>query len=306
MHIQNKVDLKSPLQDRLDELKLSFRVFKDRMRGYPKLIAAAEKRLGYRPDLTSPLTYNEKIQWLKLNDRNPLYPVIADKYRLRGYLQETLGERRAAELMPDLYMVTDNVRDLTAQYLPAECVIKANHGSGWNIFLYEDQTSDFEAIRRECATWLRRSYGKSKHEWAYQEIPRRIVVEELIKDDQNQLPKDMKFHMIGGKCAFIFVDQDRFEGMTQPIVDEDWNDLPFKNAYLDKGVTPSKPSNFEEMREIAYEIGSQFSQIRVDFLFTENRIILNELTLYRGSGMMSFDPPEWDRTFGDMWALPDH
>lgn len=296
-------DSSAPM-DRWFEAKLSAKARIDALIGYPRLKRMFEDRVGYNPNLTKPLTYNEKIQWRKINDRDPRFPVVSDKLRVRDYLRDLLGPAEAERHLTELYLATDDPDSIDFTRLPRNVVLKANHGSGWNAFLREGDTIDEARLRAELKRWLRLSYGKLKHEWAYQEIPRRILAEELLQGADGRVPDDMKFSMFRDTCGFIFWDDDRFGGYTQHIFDERWNVLPWRNADLDKGELPPKPPLFDDMLRLAKRIGAEFDMIRVDFLFTDTRAVLNELTLYRGSGMMPFHPPEWDRHYGDMWTLP--
>jgi len=304
MHFHKPMPQRTPLQDRLFEAKLSLKAWIDAMTGYPRLRRMFRERVGYAPNIHAPTTYNEKIQWRKIHDRDPRYPVVSDKLRMRDYLRDLLGAEAAGAMLPRLYMATDDPARIDFAALPDTLVLKANHGSGWNIFLRPGAEADEAALRAEMARWLRLSYGKLKHEWAYQHIPRRIMVEELIEGPDGRGPDDLKFSIIGGKCEFIFWDDDRWGGFTQHICDRDWAELPWTNDDLPKGTLPPPPPGYDRMLEIAERIGREFDMIRVDFLFTAERFVLNELTLYRGSGMMPYDPPEWDRYYGEKWVLP--
>ncbi|MBS0124408.1 ATP-grasp fold amidoligase family protein [Thetidibacter halocola] len=304
MHFQKPFRRRSALQDWLVETREQALARLDALAGYPHLRRMFRERVGYEPNLKTPKTYNEKVQWRKINDRNPLFPIVSDKLRLRGYVQDLLGPD-AADILPRLHLATDDPDRIDFAALPANVVFKANHGSGWNIFLREGEPRDEDRLREEMRRWLRRSYAVRKHEWAYQHIPRRIIAEEMIQKPDSTVPDDLKFSMFRDQCGFIFWDDDRFGSMTQHICDDTWTELPWSNADLDKGILPPKPILFERMLDVARRIGAQFDMVRVDFLFTDERIVLNELTLYRGSGMMPYSPPEWDRHYGDMWTLPD-
>lgn len=304
MLIQKQFPEQSAFADWKKERSIDLKNGLDRLLGYPRLLSHATQRLGYTPDIKSPKTYNDKVQWRKIHDRNPLFPVIADKIRVQGYLRDTLGDAAAAPLFAKLYQVTDNVNDIDFDALPDSYVIKANHGSGWNILVRSGDRVDRDVVRSHCARWLRRSYGKLKQEWAYQPIPRRIMIEELVTRPDGRVPSDMKFSMFGDTCGMAMTFDDRFGDLSRQIMDEHWQPMPFTIDNLPNGAPSPKPALFDDMLVISRKIGAQFDHIRVDFMYTDTRIVLNELTLYRGSGMLPFDPPEWDRRFGDMWKLP--
>ena len=148
----------------------------------------AERRLGYRPDLHDPKTFNEKINWRKIHDRNPLFPKISDKILLRDEIVARPGQTHADEVMTQLYAVTDRPYQFDFSQLPDAFAAKANHASGWNIFGTPDDPIDEPALRAEMALWLRRSYGKFKQEWAYQPIARKVMFEEFCKDRTGARP----------------------------------------------------------------------------------------------------------------------
>lgn len=264
----------------------------------------AERRLGYRPNIANPKTFNEKINWRKIHDRNPLFPKISDKILLRNEIVKRLGASTAAKVMAKLYAVTDKPYAFDFSVLPNAFVAKANHASGWNIFVTPDHPIEETALRREMAIWLRRSYGKFKQEWAYQPIRRKVLFEEFIQTKNGRAPDDMKFMFFDETCQFVLWDDDRFGEWSQHYLRPNWSPYEFSSLQLHQRDIPPKPFLYDNMLELAKKMAKGFDSIRVDFLFTEDRIILNELTLYRGSGMNPFHPPEWDRKFGDMWDLP--
>ncbi len=305
MKIQQPLRPRSAFGDWLHEAKISARYHLDGMTGYPRLLKQAERRLGYRPDHRNPKTFNEKILWRKLHDRNPLFPIVSDKVRLHDYLRDILGADRAQAILPDLLLVTDDPDSIDFATLPADYVIKSNHASGWNIFVRADDPVDEARARQECKRWLRLSYGKLKREDAYLHIPRRIMIEGWMEGPGGRPADDFKMNMIGGKLAFGMWADDRFGDFTQHYVDGDFRRLAFRTKDVALRDLPPKPRLFDEMLAVAEELGRQFDSVRVDFMFTEDRFVLNELTLYKDSGMDPFRPERYDREFGDLWHLPN-
>ncbi len=263
----------------------------------------AEKRLGYRPDYHNPRTFNEKVTWRKLFDRNPLFPIVSDKIAVRDEIRRRLGDADARRVSTELYTVTDRADRPTLADLPPSFAAKASHASGWNIFVSPQHPVDEPELRAQMRSWLRRSYGKTKFEWAYQPVPRRVMFEELLQTADGRAPDDMKFMFFDGTCHFVLWDDDRFGDWAQHYLAPDWTPHPFHSLDLTRRDIPPKPAMYGEMLAIAQRVAQGFDNIRVDFLFTEDRIVLNELTLYRGSGMNPFHPPEWDRVFGELWTL---
>lgn len=304
MLIHNPQPHSSRFQDAIDEFKLEVKSRLDHYQGYRRLLDYAERRLGYRPNLQDPKTYNDKVNWRKIYDHNPLYPKISDKILLRDEIVARLGQSRADEVMTELYATTDAPYGFDFKQLPASYAAKANHASGWNVFVTPDDPLDETLLRDEMARWLRRSYGKMKQEWAYQPIKRQVMFEEFLETKDGRAPDDMKFMFFNEECHFVLWDDDRFGEWAQHYLHPNWTPYDFHSLEMHKREIPTKPALYEEMLELAQVMAKGFDSIRVDFLFTDDRIVLNELTLYRGSGMNPFHPPEWDRKFGDLWTLP--
>ncbi len=303
MLIHNPQPHRTRFQDALNELKIEVKARLDLIQGNRRLLDYAERRLGYRPDLKNPKTFNEKINWRKIYDRNPLYVRLSDKVLLREELVTRLGQATAASVMTELYAVTDQPETFDFAKLPSSYVVKANHASGWNAFVTPNNPLDENLLREQMAYWLRRSYGKRKQEWAYQPIKRQVMFEEFLFQSNGKPPDDMKFMIFDGECKFAVWDDDRFGAYTQHYMDSDWQQLHFTSKRLVSREMPPKPQFFDEMLALSEKVAKGIDCVRVDFMFTEDRFVLNEMTFYRGSGMERFDPPEWDQLIGDMWTL---
>ncbi|OSP56668.1 ATP-grasp fold amidoligase family protein [Pseudoruegeria sp. SK021] len=304
MHIQKQLPKRSRMGDYLHDARLRLNAQRDAARGFPALRALFQKRVGYAPDLDQPRTFNEKITWRKLYDRNPLFIQASDKLRMRDVVRDILGAEASADLFPKLYLAAAHPDELDFSALPADLALKANHASGRNAFLRAGQPVDEAKLRQICARWLRLSYGVDKHEWAYQHIPRRILAEELLTGAPGDALRDLKFNMFGDRLGFAQIDHDIFGDYRQDNVDDTWSALPFQGVYPASDVLEAEPSCFHDALAIARAIGRHFDYVRVDFMFTNNRFWLNELTFYRGSGMNPFTPPAIDLTLGEMWTLP--
>ena len=190
----------SRLRDWIAEQKACVPARIDRWLGYPKFKRRYREQAGYPLNLEAPVTVGDKLGWRKINDRNAHFPILADKLRVRDYVATRLGKGEVAALFPKLHRVVERAADLDLAGLPAAVIIKANHASGWNMILRDGQSVDPDWVRRVCRHWLRRTYSPQKQEWAYRQIPRRILVEELLLNEQGRIPDDVKFHMYDGIC----------------------------------------------------------------------------------------------------------
>ncbi|MGR9036448.1 MAG: ATP-grasp fold amidoligase family protein [Gammaproteobacteria bacterium] len=260
-----------------------------------------EKKLGYLLDLKNPKSYNEKICWKKIYDRNNLIPVTSDKYLVYDYIRNILGEDQI-KLIPLLF-VTDDPRLIPFDNLPKEYVIKANHGSGTNLIIEDGSKIEKVKIIKQCQKWLATPYGLFKHEWAYQKIKRKIIIQSLLRDSRGFLPSDYKIYVFHGKCKMIRITQD---GMGEPKLNLYTPKWDLINAQYNKYTVGEKvdpPSKLEEMIKLAEILSAPFSFVRVDLYFIQDSIYFGELTHYPGSGMVSFNPMSFDFELGSYWHL---
>lgn len=260
---------------------------------------------GYELDLDNPKTLNEKIQWLKLNDRKDEYTTMADKYAVRDYLSSRFGK----EFLVPLYFHTDNWREITPQNINKfPCIVKANHTSGDYVILRSPNQVNWNELRRKCKYWLKRDYYVESQEWQYKNIHRKIVVEELLLTKAGTIPNDYKLHYINGELQFVYCSIDREGVDKRNIYDKDWNPLPF--SWVSKATSENvrgdeidAPATFEKMKEIGNKVAAGMKYVRVDFYDVDGKLYFGEITLYHGSGFDIFVPQKYDKIFGEMIKL---
>jgi len=260
------------------------------------------KLLGYKLDLKNPKTFNEKIIWKKIHDRNPLLPVTADKYEVRSYVKEALGEEKAKEILIPLLYVTNKPETIPFNELPIPFIIKPNHSSGKYIII-KDKKYDKEEIIRTCRKWLKTPYGLEKLEWAYQPIKRKIIIEKLLLDEDS-IPKDYKFFIIHGICRAILVISSRNSSNQSKVAvfyDREWNRLILPNR-KHAGIDLDKPPTFQKMLFLAEKLGKAFDFVRVDLYTIGDKIYFGELTHYPMSGFIKISL-EQDIEMGKYWKL---
>ena len=235
------------------------------------------KSLGYRLNLQNPVSFNEKIIWKKIYDRNPLLPVTADKVKVRSYIKVILKEKQAKEILIPLLYVTDKPEIIPFKKLPPEFIVKANHGSGYNIIVKNSHYNKEEIIKT-CRRWLRTPYDREGVEWAYQSIRRKILIEKLLHEDNLNSPIRYNFHMFHGKCKLIRVVIDGNKKLTVSTYDEKWNFLSVKKQNRPQGNIIPKPKNYDKMLEIAEKLSNYFDYVRVDLYNLQGKIYFGELT----------------------------
>ncbi|MDR1879776.1 MAG: oligosaccharide flippase family protein [Tannerellaceae bacterium] len=259
------------------------------------------EKTGYRLNLKNPATFNEKMQWLKLHDRTVLHTLCADKHAVRGYVTAMIG----GEYLIPLVYSTEKAEELTPEALPDyPVIIKTNHSSGEVFIVRDKETADFPGIRKALKRQLKSNlypYGK---EWQYKDIPPRIIVEQLMTDEQGDIPMDYKLHCFNGKVRMIHLDVDRFTRHTRIIYDEQWNVLPFSWGYESSEKVIAKPLLLSRMIDIAERLAFPFIYVRVDLYLAKGQLYFGELTFHHGSGFEKFEPQVFDKITGDLLTLP--
>lgn len=254
-----------------------------------------KKHIGYALNLDNPQTLNEKINWLKLYDRKDLHTTVADKYKVRAYVEEKVG---AKYLIPLLYH-TKNADEIRPENLPdLNYIIKTNHDSSGGVIVRDPSSIDWDLTRNRFKHLLKENHYYSTNEWQYKNIEPRIVVEELLTYEDGSIPDDYKCHCFNGKLAFVMIDFDRHSNKrTRNLYDPEWNLIPC-NWGRPYGKEVAKPENFEEMKVIAEKLSKDFKYVRVDFYLVKGSIYFGEITFHHASGFQKFYTHECDLKLG--------
>lgn len=253
-------------------------------------------------DLSNPQTYNEKLQWLKLFDKNPLKTRLADKYLVREWIKEKIGEEH---LIP-LIGVWDSFEEINWELLPEQFAMKATHGSGWNLIVRDKEAINYQAVQEQFDAWLKMNYAYvTGLELHYLGIKPRIIAEQYIVNSDGDTP-DYKLWCFNGKVEFIQVIIGRGESPHMALYDCDWNLLPFSTgAYPLIPYAYPRPLQLEEMIQIAETLSEGFPHVRVDlYLLDSGAIKFGEMTFTTSSGITPWTPPEADFWVGEMLTLP--
>lgn len=255
---------------------------------------------GYELNLKNPKTYNEKIYFRKYFGNFEKMALIADKYEVRKYVKEKIGE----EYLIPLYGVYDKFTVDDWNKLPNSFVIKTNHGSGLNhIHIVKDKSNENgNEVVRKFQKALSEEFGLIGHQPFYRKINRKVIVEKYIESGR-MTPDDYKLHCFKDKI-FIQVDRGRYEKHQRSVFDCKWNELNFKlNSKYEHIEDCDKPQNLEEMITLAKKLAKDFDYIRVDFYNVNGKILFGELTQTHGNGTEDFKPTKMDEIWGEYWEL---
>lgn len=292
------------------------------MNGYERERNRLAEDLGYEPDIYHPTTFNEKVLWKKLHVRNPLLTKTTDKYKVRDYVREKLGDE-AEDLLIPLIDVTDDPSTLALGEYEPPYVVKANHGCGFNLFVEERlDGSRYRAFKEDtlpsewssdeivdqCRQWLNTRWGLRQHEWAYQNIDRKIMVEEFITDGFGVRLSDVKFFCFSGTPQYILVKLNQEERSYHSVLDSRGRQLDVEYKKPDpvpdrilRAVRPSIP----RLRDLAAKLSADFAFCRVDFYVTPDGPYFGEITHYPASGNRRFSPQSFSLELGRHWELSD-
>lgn len=294
-----KKGIKNPRLFVLGALFLVARIFPD------KLYLSIYYRLNMRKrlDWANLQTYNEKLQWLKIYHREPVMTDMVDKYQAKKYVADRIGEEY---IIPTLG-IYDSVDEIDFDTLPDQFVLKCTHDSGGIVICTDKSKLDKGAARKKLRKFLKRGYFWLNREWPYKNVPHRIIAEQYMVDESGYELKDYKFFCFDGepKALFIATDRGRKDEETKfDFFDMDFKHLPIKNGHPNSPRPIACPPGFEKMKELAAKLSKGHPHVRVDFYDINGHVYFGELTFYHWSGVVPFDPEEWDYTFGSWIKLP--
>lgn len=277
-----------------------FKTFSDEKYLKHKYRAAMNKKLN----IDTPITFNEKLQWLKLHDRKPEYTMMADKYLVREYIAKTIGE----EYLIPLLGVWDDPDEIDFDALPNQFVLKCNHNSGLGMCICKDKSKlNIEEVKKDLRKGLEQNYYLTGREWVYKDIPRKVIAEKYMTDYSGGLI-DYKFMCFNGYVDSVMVCVDRhLEDTKFYFFDEEWNlkRLNVRGKEAPEDFTINKPDCMNQMFSIAKTLSQGLPFVRVDLYECNNQIYFGELTFFPQSGFDSNLLPETDKYFGDLINLED-
>ncbi|MDY4223802.1 MAG: ATP-grasp fold amidoligase family protein [Candidatus Limivicinus sp.] len=257
-------------------------------------------RMGYELDLDNPKTFNEKLQWLKLYDRNPLYTKLVDKYEVRKYIAEKIGEEY---LIPLVGGPWNSPEEIDFDALPDQFVLKCTHDSGSVVICKDKSKLDIPAAKAKLSKHLKRNYYWTNREWPYKNVPPRIIAEKYMEDETGEL-RDFKFLCFNGMPRMMYISRDAAADTTTDFFDMDFNHLPIRMKDPNSAILPTKPECFEEMQRIASVLSEGIPHVRTDFYCANSKIYFGELTFFHNGGFTGINPAEWNYKVGSWIKLP--
>ncbi len=284
---------------------LASRGFYDNMPDEEYLRRVYRYTMNCKPDFVHPKNFNEKLNWMKLHDHNPLYTTMVDKYEVKQFVSDRIG---AGHVIPLLGGPWNSAEEIDFDTLPEQFVLKCTHDSG-SIEICRDRNSfDAEAVTRRLSKKLKQNYFLKNREWAYKNVAPRIIAEPFIPSLGNPDSLEYKLTCFNGKVKIITVCRgiahSSFDERTNDNYDRDGNHLPWYAFYKNASVEPGLPPQIDQIISFAEKLTDGIPQVRCDFYMIDNQVYFGEFTFYTWSGLVEFTPPEWNDIMGSWIHLP--
>lgn len=256
---------------------------------------------GMELHLDNPQSFNEKIQWLKIYDRKPLYTRLVDKAEVKKWVADRIGEQA---VIPTLG-VYDSFDDIEIESLPNSFVIKCTHDSGSTIICRDLTSFDIDNAKKMFNRCLKRNLFYSGREWAYKDVKPRIIVEKYIEGVDGNYIDDYKVFNFNGIPKMIQVDHDRFGNHVRNLYTTEWELIDAEIQYPSaKDIIIEKPKCLDKMLEYAKVLSNGMTHVRTDFYCVGDNVFFGEMTFYHGSGTEDFRPKEFGLKVGSWLDLP--
>lgn len=260
-------------------------------------------RFNQELDFENPVTFNQKLNWLKLYDRNPEYSRMVDKYDVREYIAEKIGE----EYLIPLLGLWESVDDIDFDSLPKQFVLKCTHDSGSVVICRDSDKFDREKAKKKLRKFMKQNAFDYGREWPYKNLKPRVIAEQYMEDESSAELRDYKFFCFNGRVPIMFMASERqseTEETKFDFFDADFNHLDIRNGHPNSSKVLEKPCCFDKMKELASLLSQGIPEIRVDFYEVNGKIYFGELTFFHYSGLTPFEPEEWDYRLGEWIELP--
>lgn len=260
------------------------------------------RKFGRWIDFKNPKTFNEKLQWLKLHDRNPLYTTMVDKYAVREYIKEKIGE---GYLIPLVGGPWTDAKDIDFDKLPEQFVLKCTHDSG-SIEICKDRNSfDIDTSIKNLNKALKHNFYYRGREWPYKNVRPQIIAEKYMESKGRQVPEDYKVYCFNGKPKYIVVFHNRFDNtkeLSETVYDTNWipQGISLDSHFKISNQVEPKPECLSQMLAIAEKLSDGMAQNRIDFYITDDLLKFGEITIYTASGFQTMIPDLLDAELGEL------
>ena len=278
-------------------MKISSKILPDKI----YLSLKFKYKMGHFLNLENPQTFNEKLQWLKLYNRKPEYTIMVDKHEVKKYVADIIGEEY---IIPTLG-VWNHFDEIDFDKLPNQFVLKCTHDSGGLVICKDKNKLDLKAAKQKIEKSLKQNYYWFGREWPYKDVKPRIIAEKYMIDESGYELKDYKFFCFNGEPKMMFIATDRGSDTKFDFYDIDFNHLPFTNGHPNANKKIKRPKNYSKMLALAAKLSFGIPHVRVDFYNINGKIYFGELTFFHWSGLVPFEPEEWDYKLGNWLKLPE-
>lgn len=254
-----------------------------------------KEKLNKTLNIENPQTFNEKLQWLKLYDRNEKYTKMVDKYEVRKFVSQTIGKKY---LIPCLG-IYDSTNEINFDELPNQFVLKTTHDSGTVIICKDKSKFDKKKAIKLLNERLKRKYFYLYREWPYKNVKPRIIAEKYMEDFETKSLNDYKFYCFDGEPKVMLMIIDRGKNTKMNFYDMEFNKIELSQCFPNFDRNIEKPSQFNEMVELCRKLSKDIPHVRVDFYIINNKVYFGELTFFDSAGFEKFDPIKYDEIFGN-------
>lgn len=264
-----------------------------------------KKMMGKKLNLRNPETFSEKLQWLKLHNRNPLYTTLVDKYAVKSWVAEKIGD---SYVIPTLG-VWNKFEDIDFEKLPNKFVLKCTHDSGSLVVCKDKSSFNRELAGKKLNDCLKRNFYYQWREWPYKNVLPRIIAESYVEDQNGAELRDYKFYTFNGEPKYLMLASNR-QSQDKPFFidyfDMDFNLLPLKDSYHPNNgyEVLHEPKKFDKMKELARILAKGIPHVRIDFYEANGKVFFGEMTFYDNSGFLPFKPEMYDKIWGECLKLP--
>ena len=253
-------------------------------------------------DFKNPKTFNEKLNWLKLYYRRPDFITLVDKYEVKKYIADKIGEQH---VIPTLG-VWDKFEDINFNELPNQFVLKCTHDSGGLVVCKDKSKLNLKEVKAKIEKSLTNNYYLWTREWPYKGVKPRIIAEKYMEDQETGELRDYKFFCFNGEPKLMFVASERGLKNTKfDFYDMQFHHMNIVQHYPNSEYSIEKPEHFEKMVMLAEKLSAGFPHVRVDFYEANGQVYFGEMTFYHFEAIVPFETEEWDKKIGDWLVLPD-